>query len=76
MARHNDNPPSIKSVDLRCVPVFTLSASADLPKYSHRRNVQMAAFERAGFTSITTVYGTHDSLNVVNACSLGHALLI
>lgn len=67
---------SISSLDLRTVPVYILSANSNLQKYVHRREVQRAALVSAGFTSITTVFGVYDPLDVVTACSLGHALLI
>lgn len=68
--------PTISSIDLRNVPVYIVSPRSKLQKYVRRREIQRAALVRAGFTSITTVYGVHDPLDVVAACSLGHALLI
>lgn len=74
----NDSEQSllVSSISLRDVPVYILAAKTNLDKYTRRRDIQLTALKRAGFLSITTVYATYDPLDVVTACSIGHALLI
>lgn len=71
-----DQASSLRSLDLRSVPVYVLWANLDSPEYVSQRRTQKEALTAAGFTSINTVIEILDPLNAATSCAMGHALLI